>query len=110
LKPFVQKVVSVLLVEIGYGAVAIGFPVFTLGGLIFAMIWAQIAWTRFWSWDPKEDWALITWLFYAVFLHLRFKRNWQGEKSAWLAVLGFAIIMFNLIAVNLIIAGLHSYA
>lgn len=110
LQPFVQKVDSDLLDEIGYRAVAIGFPVFTLGGLIFAMIWAQIAWTRFWSWDPKEDWALITWLFYAVFLHLRFKRNWQGEKSAWLAVIGFAIIMFNLIAVNLIIAGLHSYA
>jgi len=110
LQPFVQKVDSELLDEIGYRAVAIGFPVFTLGGLIFAMIWAQIAWTKFWSWDPKEDWALITWLFYAVFLHLRFKRNWQGEKSAWLAVLGFAIIMFNLIAVNLIIAGLHSYA
>ncbi|ODG93640.1 MULTISPECIES: c-type cytochrome biogenesis protein CcsB [Bacillaceae] len=110
LQPFVQKVDSELLDEIGYRAVAIGFPVFTLGGLIFAMIWAQIAWTKFWSWDPKEDWALITWLFYAVFLHLRFKRNWQGENSAWLAVLGFAIIMFNLIAVNLIIAGLHSYA
>lgn len=110
LQPFVQKVDSELLDEIGYRAVAIGFPVFTLGGLIFAMIWAQIAWTKFWSWDPKEDWALITWLFYAVFLHLRFKRNWQGENSAWLAVIGFAIIMFNLIAVNLIIAGLHSYA
>lgn len=57
LQPFVQKVDSELLDEIGYRAVAIGFPVFTLGGLIFAMIWAQIAWTKFWSWDPKEDWA-----------------------------------------------------
>ncbi|MEI5906343.1 cytochrome c biogenesis protein CcsA [Bacillus spongiae] len=78
--------------------------------LIFAMIWAQIAWTLFWGWDPKEVWALITWLFYAVFLHLRLSKNWQGEKSAWLAVIGFAIIMFNLIFVNLVIAGLHSYA
>ncbi|MBP0724255.1 c-type cytochrome biogenesis protein CcsB [Bacillus sp. RG28] len=110
LQPFVQKVDDDLMDEIGYRSVAIGFPVFTLGGLIFAMIWAQIAWTKFWSWDPKEDWALITWLFYAAYLHLRFNRNWTGEKSAWLAVIGFAIIMFNLVAVNLIIAGLHSYA
>lgn len=59
---------------------------------------------------PKEVWALITWLFYAAFLHLRLAKGWQGERSAWLAVGGFAIIMFNLVAVNLVIAGLHSYA
>ncbi|MDY7046963.1 cytochrome c biogenesis protein CcsA, partial [Virgibacillus sp. M23] len=85
-------------------------PVFTLGALIFAMIWAQLAWTRFWGWDPKEVWALITFLFYAAYLHLRLSRGWHGEKSAWLAVIGFAIIMFNLIFVNLVLAGLHSYA
>lgn len=96
--------------EISYRAIAIGFPIFTLGGLIFAMIWAQIAWTRFWAWDPKEVWALITFLFYAAYLHLRLSRGWHGEKSAWLCVIGFAIIMFNLIFVNLVIAGLHSYA
>lgn len=110
LKPFAQKANSQLMDEIGYRAVSIGFPVFTLGALIFAMIWAQEAWSRFWGWDPKEVWALITWLFYAAFLHLRLSRGWHGEKSAWLAVIGFIIIMFNLIAVNLIIAGLHSYA
>ncbi|WP_017380388.1 c-type cytochrome biogenesis protein CcsB [Paenisporosarcina sp. TG-14] len=110
LQPFAQKANSQLMDEIGYRAVSIGFPVFTLGALIFAMIWAQEAWSRFWGWDPKEVWALITWLFYAAFMHLRFSRGWQGEKSAWLAVIGFIIIMFNLIAVNLIIAGLHSYA
>ena len=64
----------------------------------------------FWGWDPKEVWALITWLFYAAVLHLRLSKGWHGEKSAWLAVIGFAIIMFNFIVVNLIIAGLHSYA
>ena len=96
--------------EISYRSVIIGFPVFTLGGLIFAMIWAQIAWSRPWGWDPKEVWALVTWLFYAAFLHLRLSKGWHGEKSAWLAVVGFAIIMFNLVAVNLVIAGLHSYA
>ena len=110
LQPAVQKVDSDLLDEIGYRSVAIGFPVFTLGALIFAMIWAQIAWTRFWGWDPKEVWALITWLFYAAFLHLRLSKGWHGEKSAWLAVIGFAIIMFNFVVVNLVIAGLHSYA
>ncbi|HDX9576765.1 TPA: c-type cytochrome biogenesis protein CcsB [Bacillus pseudomycoides] len=110
LQPAVRKVDSDLLDEIGYRSVAIGFPVFTLGALIFAMIWAQIAWTRFWGWDPKEVWALITWLFYAAFLHLRLSKGWHGEKSAWLAVIGFAIIMFNFVVVNLVIAGLHSYA
>lgn len=110
LQPFAKKANSKLMDEIGYRAVIIGFPVFTLGALIFAMIWAHEAWSRFWGWDPKEVWALITWLFYAAFLHLRLSRGWEGEKSAWLAVIGFIIILFNLIAVNLIIAGLHSYA
>ncbi|GEL76122.1 c-type cytochrome biogenesis protein CcsB [Tenuibacillus multivorans] len=96
--------------EIIYRSVAIGFPVFTLGALIFASIWAQEAWGRFWGWDPKEVWALVTWLFYAVFLHLRLGAGWHGEKSAWLAVVGFTIIMTNLIFVNLVIAGMHSYA
>lgn len=110
LQPLTKNIKLDLVDEISYRSVLIGFPVFTLGGLVFAMIWAQIAWTRFWGWDPKEVWALITWLFYAAFLHLRLSKGWHGEKSAWLAVVGFAIIMFNLIAVNLVIAGLHSYA
>lgn len=109
-QPFAKKANSQLMDEIGYRAVIIGFPVFSLGALVFAMIWAHEAWSRFWGWDPKEVWALITWLFYAAFLHVRLSRGWEGEKSAWLAVIGFIIIMFNLIAVNLIIAGLHSYA
>lgn len=110
LQPLTSKLNLDLTDEIGYRSVTIGFPVFTLGALIFAMIWAQAAWTRFWGWDPKEVWALVTWLFYAAYLHLRLSRGWHGEKSAWLAVIGFAIIMFNLIFVNLVIAGLHSYA
>jgi cytochrome c-type biogenesis protein CcsB len=110
LQPLVKNINLDLVDEISYRSVLIGFPVFTLGALIFAMIWAQIAWTRFWGWDPKEVWALVTWLFYAAFLHLRLSKGWHGEKSAWLAVLGFVIIMFNLVAVNLVIAGLHSYA
>ncbi|MGE7689490.1 c-type cytochrome biogenesis protein CcsB [Lysinibacillus sp. NPDC097214] len=109
-QPFVKRVNLQLVDEIGYRSVIIGFPVFTLGALIFAMIWAQLSWSRFWGWDPKEVWALITWLFYAAFLHLRLSKGWEGEKSAWLALIGFGIILFNLIAVNLILAGLHSYA
>jgi ABC-type transport system involved in cytochrome c biogenesis permease subunit len=96
--------------EISYRTIAIGFPVFTLGALIFAMIWAAEAWGRFWGWDPKEVWALITWLFYAAYLHLRLSRGWLGRRSAWMTVIGFIIVMFTLIGVNLIIAGLHSYA
>jgi cytochrome c-type biogenesis protein CcsB len=110
LKPFVNNIKLDLVDEISYRSVLIGFPVFTLGAIIFAMIWAQLAWTRFWGWDPKEVWALITFLFYAAFLHLRLSKGWHGEKSAWLAVIGFVIIMFNLVVVNLVIAGLHSYA
>ena len=110
LQPFVKKANLELMDEIGYRSVLIGFPVFTLGALIFAMIWAQEAWGRYWGWDPKEVWALITWLFYAVFLHLRLSKGWEGRKSAWLALIGFAIMIFNLVVINLIIAGLHSYA
>lgn len=110
LQPLTNKSNSQLMDEIGYRSVLIGFPVFTLGALIFAMIWAHEAWSRFWGWDPKEVWALITFLFYAVFLHLRLSKGWEGKKSAWIALIGFIIIMFNLIAVNLILAGLHSYA
>lgn len=110
IQPIVKNVNPQLFDEVSYRAIMIGFPVFTLGGLIFAMIWAQVAWTRFWGWDPKEVWALITFLFYATYLHLRMSRGWHGERSAWLLVVGFAIIMFNLLVVNLVVAGLHSYA
>ncbi len=109
-QPFLRRMDPEDLDEIAYRSIAIGYPVFTLGALIFAMIWAHEAWGRFWGWDPKEVWALITWLFYAVYLHLRLSKGWHGEKSAWLAVLGFIIVIFTLIGVNLVITGLHSYA
>ncbi|MFD0711118.1 cytochrome c biogenesis protein CcsA [Paenibacillus sp. GCM10027626] len=96
--------------EISYRTIVIGYPIYTLGALIFAMIWAYIAWSRFWGWDPKEVWALITWLYYTAYLHLRLSRGWHGKKSAWLAVIGFVVVMFTLIGVNLVLVGLHSYA
>ncbi len=110
LKPLSKRVQPALMDEISYRAVVIGFPLFALGGLLFAMIWAQIAWGRYWGWDPKEVWALITFLFYAAFLHLRLSKGWEGEKTAWLSIIGFGIIVFNQVFVNLVIAGLHSYA
>jgi ABC-type transport system involved in cytochrome c biogenesis permease subunit len=110
LQPMLRDLEPDDLDEISYRTIAIGFPIYTLGALIFAMIWAKIAWGRFWGWDPKEVWALITWLFYSVYLHLRLSRGFIGKQSAWLAVVGFIIVMFTLVGVNLVISGLHSYA
>ncbi|RXT13856.1 c-type cytochrome biogenesis protein CcsB [Ammoniphilus sp. CFH 90114] len=108
--PLVRDLDPETIDEISYRAIAIGFPIFTLGALIFAMIWAAEAWGRFWGWDPKEVWALITWLFYSAYLHLRLSKGWQGERSAWMAVIGFIVVMITLVFVNLVIVGLHSYA
>lgn len=110
IKPLTDRADLKLMDEIGYRSVIIGFPIFALGGIFFAAIWAQIAWSRFWGWDPKETWAFITFMFYTIFLHLRLNRGYEGEKSAWLAIIGFLLILFNLIAINLLVAGLHSYA
>lgn len=110
ISPVMQDIDEQDLDEVSYRAIAIGYPIFTLGALIFASIWAHQAWGRFWAFDPKETWALITWFFYTAYLHLRLSRGWQGERSAWMSVIGFLIIMFTLIGVNLLIASLHSYA
>jgi cytochrome c-type biogenesis protein CcsB len=99
-----------MLDEISYRGVAVGFPVFTLGAIVFAMIWAQKAWGSYWSWDPKETWALISWLFYSGYLHMRIVKGWEGRPSAWVSAFGFPLIMFTLVGVNLLISGMHSYA
>jgi len=96
--------------EISYKAIAIGFPFFTLGAMIFGMIWAQHAWGRYWGWDPKEVWSLITWLVFALYLHARVTWGWRDRKTAWLAVLGFAAALFTWFGVNYVLSGLHSYA
>lgn len=99
-----------LLDEISYRGIAVGFPIFTLGAIVFAMIWAQKAWGSYWQWDPKETWALISWLFYSGYLHMRIVRGWEGRPAAWIAAAGWVVILFTLVGVNLLIAGLHSYA
>ena len=95
--------------EITYKSISIGFPVFTLGGLIFGAIWADQAWGTYWGWDAKETWSLITWLVYAFFLHSRLMRGWKGKKVAVVAVVGFIVVIFTYIGVNLLLSGLHSY-
>jgi len=95
--------------EITYKSIAIGFPIFTLGGLIFGAIWADQAWGVYWSWDPKETWSLITWFVYAFFLHSRLLRGWKGKKVAIVAVVGFIAVIFTYLGVNLLLSGLHAY-
>lgn len=86
-----------------------GFAVFTIGGLIFGAIWAEQAWGRYWSWDPKETWAFITWAVYGVYLHGRLHRKWSPILANSLALIGFLLTIFTYIGVNLFLSGLHSY-
>jgi len=95
--------------DITYRVIAVGFPIFTLGGLIFGAIWADQAWGVYWSWDPKETWTLITWFVYAFYLHARLVRGWRGTKVATVAVLGFVTVIFTYLGVNILLSGLHSY-
>jgi len=96
--------------RITYTAVGIGYPIFTAGALIFGAIWAKYAWGRYWSWDPKETWALVTWLVYTAYLHSRFIKQMRGKGSAILSIIGFSFTMFTFFGVNFLLAGLHSYA
>lgn len=95
--------------SLSYRLIAIDFPLFTLGGLIFGMIWAYRAWGSYWSWDPKEVWSLITWFVFALYLHTRLVMGWQGRRSAFIAILGFLAALFTYFGVNYLISGLHSY-
>ncbi|MCP4724382.1 MAG: cytochrome c biogenesis protein CcsA [bacterium] len=95
--------------KITYTSIAIGYPIFSAGALAFGAIWASYAWGRFWGWDPKETWALITWLTYSVYLHLRFIRKMRGAVVSWAAIAGFLFTLFTFFGVNFLLSGLHSY-
>jgi len=92
-----------------YKAVAISFPLLTLM-IIAGAYWANKTWGNYWSWDPKEDWALITWLTYAGYLHMRLTRGWRGRRAAYMAIIGFAIVLFTFFGVSYLLPGLHAYA
>ncbi len=94
---------------ISYRAVSLGFLFLTFV-IITGAIWAERAWGSYWSWDPKETWSLITWIIYALYLHLRLNKGWRGRKAAWFAVIGFVCVLFTYIGVNTWIPGIHSYA
>lgn len=97
-----------LLDEISYKAVMVGFPFLTLT-IVLGAVWAEVAWGRYWSWDPKETASLVTWLIYGSYLHARVIRGWRGERAAYLLLLGFAAVLFTYFG-NLFFGGLHSYS
>ena len=92
-----------------YRAFAFAFPIWTFA-VIAGAIWAEYAWGHYWQWDPKETWAFITWIVYAGYLHARATAGWRGRNAAYVALLGFATIIFNFFIVNVFISGMHSYA
>lgn len=94
--------------SLSFRLVAFSFPFLTIG-LTTGSVWAKAAWGAYWSWDPKETWALISWFIYAVYLHQRLLKNWQGKKAACLNVIGFLCVLFTFFGVNYILKGLHSY-
>jgi cytochrome c-type biogenesis protein CcsB len=91
-----------------YRIIGLGFPFLTIG-IISGAIWANEAWGSYWSWDPKETWALITWLIFAVYLHARLLKGWQGQKAAIVGSVGFLIVWICYLGVNFLGKGLHSY-
>jgi cytochrome c-type biogenesis protein CcsB len=94
---------------IAYRFLAFAFPLWTFT-VAAGAIWAQYAWGRYWGWDPKETWALVTWVIYACYLHARSTAGWRGTKAAVIAVIGLASFWFNFVGINLLVSGLHSYA
>jgi ABC-type transport system involved in cytochrome c biogenesis permease subunit len=92
-----------------YKTIGIAFPLLTLM-IAAGAYWANRTWGSYWSWDPKETWALITWLVYAGYLHMRITRGWRGRRAAYFAILGFAVVMFTFFGVTYLLPGLHAYA
>ncbi len=95
--------------RITYKTIGIAFPLLTLM-IAAGAYWANQTWGSYWSWDPKETWAAITWLVYAGYLHMRVTRGWRGRRAAYFAILGFAVVMFTFFGVTYLLSGLHAYA
>jgi len=94
---------------IAYRFLAFAFPLWTFT-VVAGAIWAEYAWGRYWGWDPKETWALVTWVIYACYLHARSTAGWRGTRAAVIAIIGLASFWVNFIGINLLVSGLHSYA
>jgi cytochrome c-type biogenesis protein CcsB len=95
--------------RVAHRTAVFGFPIWTFA-VIAGAIWAESAWGRFWGWDPKETWAFIAWVVYAAYLHARTTAGWRGRPAAWVNVTGLVVMVFNLLYVNMVSTGLHSYA
>jgi len=94
--------------NLSYRIIGLGFPLLTTG-IIAGAVWANEAWGAYWSWDPKETWALITWFVFAAYLHARITKSWQGKRPAILASIGFVVVWICYLGVNFLGKGLHSY-
>ncbi|MGB9791810.1 MAG: cytochrome c biogenesis protein CcsA [Thermacetogeniaceae bacterium] len=92
-----------------YRSVAIGFAMLSLS-IVLGAIWAEQAWGSYWSWDPKEIWALITWIIYAIYLHMYRQRGLRGKSASFMVIAGFILVLFTFFGVNYLMSGLHSYA
>ncbi|QUH05277.1 c-type cytochrome biogenesis protein CcsB [Saccharopolyspora erythraea] len=95
--------------RMAYRTTVIIFPVWTFA-IIAGAIWAEAAWGRFWGWDPKETCSFVAWVVYAAYLHARATAGWRGVRAAWINISGLAVMIFNLFFINIVVAGLHSYA
>jgi cytochrome c-type biogenesis protein CcsB len=105
--PFKNKI-ALNLDYLSYRIIGIGFPFLTIG-ILSGAVWANEAWGSYWSWDPKETWALLTWLVFAIYLHTRFTKGWEGTRPALIAACGFIVVWVCYLGVNLLGEGLHSY-
>lgn len=106
--PNQTKPILRILDNLSYRTLGFGFPLLTIG-ILSGAVWANQAWGSYWSWDPKETWAFITWLVFAIYFHLRINKNWSGEKPALVAGIGFILLWVCYLGVNLLGKGLHSY-
>ena len=103
-----RSYIAFTLDNLSYRIIGIGFPFLTIG-ILSGAVWANEAWGSYWSWDPKETWAFLTWLIYAIYLHTRLNKGWEGKNPAIIASLGFIVVWICYLGVNLIGEGLHSY-